>query len=765
MKTHILLLAITLIAPFCFATDKLPMVDFYKYDEVKLLPSPFLSAMEKDVELINAMKPDKLLSGFRQEAGLLPKDSKYEGWESQGVAGQFLGHYLSANAIYYVYSKNPQTLYKINYCIDELELCQMKNGNGFLGAFPEGKRIFEEIGQGRIYSKGFDLNGGWVPLYVIHKLLAGLIDVYQYTDNKKSMQIAIKLSDFLYNTFFHLTDDQIQKVMDCEHGGIKEALANMYHLTNDKRYLDLSNKFTHKSIVTPLSNHIDDLQGLHANTQVPKIIGSARYFELTGNSSDSVVAGFFWNTVVNNHTYANGGNSDGEHFGEAGHLSDRLSLVNSETCNTYNMLKLTEHLFQWKPSVHYMDYYEKALYNHILSTINPQTGEGMYYTPLASGGKKGYLLASYPVCCSGTSMENHVKYNRAIYAHQANDIYVNLFIPSILERKKDGLKITQTANLPETDNIQLTINVPKPEKIKLLIRNPHWSSNTTLTINNEVLNLTQMNNGYIIVDRIWKDNDKVCLKFDLEPYIEKMPDNKKRVALFWGPQLLAANLGEAEIDYSKDIPVIISGKKDIKEWISKKSHYPLSFRMNVSQTSPEGYLMPLSSIYKEHYQVYWDVFSDEEWSDTKKKYAEELRKNQELEKSTIDYCVLGEMQPERDHNMNSDAGTTGLFNKKKYRSAWIGGWFSFDMVVLPEKTTHMFITFWGEEYYPASFKIEVDGQLLKQPEYQDKTKEFIQVKYILPEELTQGKEKVRIKIESAPDRMTPKVFNCRTTSL
>ncbi len=750
---------------FCEANPgNSPHIALFNYNEVKLLPSPFLSAMSKDVELLQAVEPDKFLSGFRSEAGLEPKASKYGGWESDGVAGQSFGHYLSAYAIWYAYSGDQNALKKLNYCMDELELCQKTNGNGYLAATPNGKRIFKEVSEGNIYSKGFDLNGGWVPVYVMHKVLAGLMDVYIYTGNKKALNIAQNLGNFLYATFAHLTNEQIQKVLDCEHGGIKESLANLYGLTNEKRFLELSGKFTHTAITDPLEHHQDHLSGLHANTQVPKIVGSARYYELANNPNDSVIASFFWETVTQNHTYVNGGNSDGEHFGDPGKLSNRLSLSNSETCNSYNMLKLTEHLFCWNPVSKYMDFYEKSMYNHILATISPETGTGMYYTPLVSGGKKSYLSFDYPVCCSGTSMENHVKYNRLIYAKSdKQDILVNLFIPSVLDWKEKKITISQYANIPANNTSELIINTPSKSKFRLMIRSPYWSKNTRIFINTEEIQCSVSPQGYFVLERTWKNNDKVTLQFGLETYTVAMPDNDKRVGLFYGPVLLAADLGEKDIDMESQIPVIIPEDKTPETWISKISDYPLRFKMHVAENPSDVTLIPMYNIHKQYYQVYWDIFGKDEWKKIEDKYKAERKKIQELEKITLDYCVLGEMQPERDHNFRGHNTPNGLFNKKKFRGTWLEGWFSFEMKVSPDQPVDMVVTYWGQDANKHEFDLLIDDYLLEKQELPAmETEDFRQVVYHLPAGTTKDKEKMTVRFNTIPNKMTPRVFNCRT---
>lgn len=552
----------------------------FKMNEVVITKGPFKHAEEKEAAYLLELEPDRFLSGFRSEAGLVPKAPKYEGWESLGVAGQTLGHYMSACAMYYATSGDERFLQKLEYIINELDSCQQANGNGYLAATPGGKKIFAEVSAGNIYSQGFDLNGGWVPLYVMHKVLAGLIDAYQYARSEQALRIAEKLADWMYGTFYHLTEDQMQKVLACEFGGMNEALANLYAYTKNDKFLLLAQRFdNHKAIMDSLAIGVDDLEGKHANTQVPKMIGAARLYELTGSKRDSSIASFFWHTVVDNHSYVNGGNSDGEHFGTPRKLNERLSTSNTETCNTYNMLKLTRHLFSWQSLPEYSAYYERAVFNHILASQNPDDGMCTYYTPLISGGKKGYLSPFQSFCCcSGSGMENHVKYGDFIYSEGSDSsLFVNLFIPSRLTWTARDLIVTQDTDIPSSNKTVLTVKTEMPQSVVFRLRYPEWAESMSLKVNGKSVSLKASGNNYVSIEREWKDNDKLEITFGIKFYTVAMPDNEKRVGLFYGPVLLAGELGQEEPDMEKDIPVLVNNNKPVSEWLKKVSDSPLRF--------------------------------------------------------------------------------------------------------------------------------------------------------------------------------------------
>lgn len=737
----------------------------FKMGKVRLLDGPFKHAEQVEAAYLLKLEPDRLLSGFRKEAGLEPKAPKYEGWESEGVAGHTLGHYLSACAMYYATSKNTRYLERVNTIINELELCQNANGDGYVAATPGGKKIFQEVAAGNIRSQGFDLNGGWVPLYVMHKVLAGLIDAYQFVGNKKALSVANSLGIWLCKTFSQLDDEKMQLVLACEFGGMNEALANLYEITHNANFLKLAKRFDdHKYIMDALSQKKDELEGKHANTQIPKIIGAARLYELTGNKRDSVIANFFWNTVVKHHTYVNGGNSDGEHFGAPDKLNERLGTSTTETCNTYNMLKLTTHLFSLQAKPEYSDYYERAVFNHVLASQNPIDGMCTYYTPLVSGAIKIYMspFNSF-VCCSGSGMENHVKYGDFIYSRGSDkSLFVNLFIPSVVDWEDQGITLTQTTDIPSSNTSDLSIETKTPKHCIIRIRNPKWATKTTIKINNKTISINALRDSYISLERTWQNGDKIEITFDMDLYTVAMPDNPDRVGIFYGPALLGGELGKNEPDLTKDIPVLITNKRPISQWLTKVSDKPLQFKTKGVASPADITLIPFYNMHHQHYVVYWDVFDQQQWAKTEKAYKTELARLQQLDKITMDLITLGEMQPERDHNFRGEGLGNGMSNKKKWRAAWVGGWFAFDMKVLPDAPVDLLVTYWGGETPEKEFEISIDNQILiTQKISNNKPGEFFEMSYQIPQEQTKGKDKVTIKFKGVNKNWTGAIYNAR----
>lgn len=407
--------------------------------------SPFRQALKADSGYILALKPDRLLYRFYKNAGLAPKDSIYGGWENAGLSGHTLGHYLSACAMMYASTDNKAFKDRINYIVHELAKCQAARETGYVGAIPNEDSLWYKVQHGIIKSGGFDLNGAWSPWYTVDKIMAGLVDAYLYAGNKQALKIVTRIADWTGTIISGLTNEQRQKMLRCEYGGMNDVLATLYSLSGQKKYLDLSYQFYDDFVMQPLAEGKEDpLAGKHSNTNIPKLIGSARQYELTNNNADHTIASRGWNILVHGHTYVNGGNGNYEYLGAANKLNDALSDNNTETCCTYNMLKLTGHLFCWQPNSQLIDYAERALYNDILASQNPNTAMTLYFEPLRMGGKKQFSDSFNTfTCCVGSGMENHSKYGENIYFEGVDgSLYVNLFIPSQLNWKdKQRIKI------------------------------------------------------------------------------------------------------------------------------------------------------------------------------------------------------------------------------------------------------------------------------------------------------------------------------------
>jgi DUF1680 family protein len=736
----------------------------FNLKDVQLLESPFKKAMEVDVTYLLSVEPDRLLSAFRSHSGLKPKGKMYEGWESSGLAGHTLGHYLSAISMHYASTRDPEFLKRVNYIVKELDECQVARKTGYVGAIPKEDTIWAEVAKGDIRSRGFDLNGGWSPWYTVHKVMAGLLDAYLYCNNAEALKVCKGMADWTGKTIKNLDDEKLQKMLLCEYGGMAETLANLYAINGDKKYLELSYKFYDKKILDPLSQKQDILPGKHSNTQIPKIIASARRYELTGDKKDKAIADFFWETIVNHHSYATGGNSNYEYLSDADKLNDKLTENTTETCNTYNMLKLTRHLFAVAPSAMLMDYYEKALYNHILASQNHTDGMMCYFVPLRMGGTKHYSTPFDDfTCCVGSGMENHVKYNESIYFKGADgSLYVNLFIPSVLNWASKGLSVKQQNTFPNDDHISFTISTKKPLMMAIRIRKPKWTSAATISINGKTQNAATDDQGYIVLNRKWSNNDKIEFTTPEKLYTEAMPDNANRRAVFYGPVLLAGVLGNTEPDPLKGVPVFVTSETDPNQWLQMVDKKQLSFRtVNISKPE-EVTLIPFNQTQNQYYSVYWDVFTPQAWVVQQKAYDEQKKKQQELEARTMDILRIGEMQPERDHNFISENATTGEDHQKKWRSTENGGYLQYEMKVDANAQNTLINSYWGMDNRGRKFDILIDGvKLATEDLNQYKESRFYDISYTLPIELTKGKQKVTVKLLPQKDNSAGPVYGSR----
>ncbi|MFX1705135.1 glycoside hydrolase family 127 protein [Chitinophaga sp. CC14] len=734
--------------------------------EVTLLDGPFKTAMQADAQYLLKIDPDRLLSAFRTNAGLPAKGKQYGGWETGGLAGHTMGHYLSACAMQYAATKDTAYLNRVNYLVSELALCQQNRRNGYIGAFPNDNKLWSEIAAGDIRSRGFDLNGGWSPWYTVHKIMAGLLDAWLYCNNAEALQVNKGIADWTGNIIKNLSEEQMQKMLICEYGGMAETLVNTYALSGDKKYLDLSYRFYDKRILDSLAIGKDILPGKHSNTQIPKAIASIRRYELNKDPKDAAIARYFWEVVTRDHSYANGGNSNYEYFGPARQLNEALTDNTTETCNTYNMLKLTRHLFALEPQARLMDYYEKALYNHILASQHHETGMMCYFVPLRMGGHKEYSdeFETF-TCCVGSGMENHVKYGESIYYRGADgSLFVNLFIPSILEWKDKGIKVKQENNLPADNRVTLTVSTKKTTSFTLRIRKPVWARpGITLKVNGAEQSLQTDESGYFIITRSWKNNDQVTLTLPADVYTEALPDNPNRQALFYGPVLLSGILGEKEPDPVSGVPVLVTPNQQPGTWINRTDdHNTLLFRTAGTAQPKDVALTPFYQTRNEYYTVYWDVFTPQSWEEQQVKYAAAKKAQQELDARTTDILRPGEMQPERDHEFTGEKTSTEEEHGRKWRIAWPGGYFSFNMKVDPNSRHSLQCTYWGMDNRGRTFDIIVDGTTIATEDINKfKESRFYPVSYAIPEHLTKGKQSVNIRFVPKANNSAGPLYGCR----
>ena len=692
-------------------------LEHFDIKDVRLSESAFKKAQDMDIRYLLSLDPDRLLAPYMKEAGLEPKAENYTNWENTGLDGHVGGHYLSALSYMYASTGNQEIKERLDYYISELKRCV--DAEGYLSGVPHGRQIWKEISEGNIRAASFGLNDRWVPLYNIHKIYAGLRDAYLITGNKDALKMFLDLTEWMYNLTEGLTEEQLQDMLRSEQGGLNEVFADAAALSGDSRYLDLAKRFSHKYLLDFLIAKEDKLTGMHANTQIPKVIGYKRIADIEGNQTWNDAASFFWETVVEKRSISIGGNSVYEHFHPAEDFSSMLtSEQGPETCNTYNMLRLSRMLYTTSADSKYMDYYERALYNHILSTINPIQGGFVYFTPMRSG---HYRVYSQPQtsfwCCVGSGIENHARYGEMIYSHKADEeLVVNLFIPSTLKWGKTVIE--QINNFPAEEGTTLLINPKKASEFTVSIRVPEWTSGDRMNprVNGEAVEGV-IEEGFLKIDRKWTKGDRLTVDLPMSLRAVQLPDMSENYSFMYGPMVLAASLGKEDqlgmyADDSRgghiaagkklplnEMPLIVGEKEDMLSRISKVEGRPLTFRM--TGLAPLKYkeltLVPFSSLHECRYMVYWPLVSEDEWRARLAKQEMDEKARIALEMMTADKVTCGEQQPESDHFANVANSVNGDNDGRHWRRTRNEGWFSYVMNPKGKTIQHIRIVCQGQE--------------------------------------------------------------------
>lgn len=653
-------------------------IETFPINSVRLADSQFLKNQQADIHYLLGLDADRLLAPYLKGAGLPAKADNYSNWENTGLDGHIGGHYVSALSYMVAATGNKEIAARLDYVLSELKRCQDARKDGYLGGVPEPDQIWGEIAKGTINANSFGLNNRWVPLYNIHKIYAGLRDAYVIAGRKQAKDMLVKLTDWMIQEVSQLTDDQIQQLLISEHGGLNETFADVAELTGDKKYLKLAHQFSDQRILQPLMKGEDKLTGMHANTQIPKIIGYKRIADMEGLSDWDRAVKFFWDVVVNKRSVSIGGNSEREHFNPTDNFTTLLaSEQGPESCNTYNMLRLSKLLYQTTADKNYIDYYERALYNHILSTMNPVQGGFVYFTPMRAGHYRVYSQPQTSMwCCVGTGIENPARYGEMIYAHEGNDLIVNLFIPSTLTWNDITLK--QENQFPQQPSTDLTLTLKKSKTFALKIRKPEWCDNAKLVVNGSPVDY-QLDNGYITIKRQWKSGDRIRVETPMHLTAITTPDGKPQYSFLYGPIVLAAKISTDQQDglFADDsrgghiangpklpqvqMPALIGNASDILSHLEPVKGQPITFALK-GLTTPayEGiHLVPFYQLYECRYQIYFPLYSQEEWSKKQEEIAAAEKANMQLEAATTDKVFCGEQQSESDHFFKSSNSWNG----------------------------------------------------------------------------------------------------------
>jgi DUF1680 family protein len=738
----------------------------FNLSDVKLLDgSPFKTAMEKDSAYLMVIEPDRLLFRFYQNAGLPTKGKIYGGWESDGLSGHTLGHYLSACALFYSNTGNVEFKNRVDYIVSELARCQQARNTGYVGAIPNEDTLWAKVSRGEIKSAGFDLNGAWSPWYTVHKVMAGLVDAYLYCGNGQALKVVTGMADWTEKVMKNLTEEQRLKMLNCEYGGMQDVLVSIYSITGNRKYLDLSYKFDDDFVMGQLAKGIDPMAGKHSNTNVPKAIGAARRYELTGNQSDKKISTFFWQILALHQAYVIGGNSNYEYLGEPDKLNDRLSDNTCESCNSYNMLKLTRHLFAWDPDSRLFDFYERTLYNHILSSQNPENGMMCYFTPLRMGTRKEFSdQFNTFTCCVGSGMENHSKYAEAIYNETPDsDLYVNLFIPSELNWRTRSATVKLETGFPYDNKIVISVGLKKSQTFSFLLRQPSWAKEgIEATVNQKTVKIIRNSSGYAEVKRKWNNNDKIEITLPMDLHTESMPDNTDRIAFLYGPLVLAADLGDSLPDPVFGTPVLLTDNRNIKDWVKPIDLKSLTFETKGIGQPKDIVLKPFYTLYNKYYSVYFDFFTNTGWLARQEEYEADKKQQQLIENRTIDNFRIGEMQPERDHNLvATEKSYVDIALGRTGREARRDNSFTFTMKVNPGMDNILLLTYIGDDK-DRKFDVLVNGIKIAYVEWDGGiTGKFYNNEYVIPADLIGNKTSVSIKIDANHERTAGRIFGCR----
>ncbi len=751
-------------------------------NKVVLNSGLFKQSEEKGKSYLLYLDVDRLVAPCYEAIGKEPKNKRYGGWESMEIAGHSIGHWLSAAAMMYHVTGDEKMKEKLDYAVAELSYLQSFDSEGYVSGFA--KDCFEEVFTGDFRVESFGLGGSWVPWYSIHKIYAGLIDAYRLTGNIQALAVVKNLSDWAYKGLSKLTDEQFQRMLTCEYGGMNEVMADMYEITNDPRYLDLAIRFCDQSILNPLIEGVDHLEGQHANTQFPKVIGAAKLYDVTGDEVYKKLVTFFWEQVINHRSYVIGGNSNAEHFGPID--TEPLGVLTTETCNTYNMLKLTEYLFDWSPDSRYMDYYENGLYNHILASQDPDSGMKTYFVSTEPGHFKVYCSPDDSFwCCTGSGMENPARYTKNIYTRKDNALYVNLFINSTITLEDKEIQLVQETTFPTGNKSEILVKEANGAELSIKIRVPYWlTGNMNTRINDELVN-GEVINGYLELKREWTAGDRIVfdLPMKLHRYVSK--DDPQKQAFMYGPIVLAGALGkenfpETDIvaDHQQfnnykliDVPTLVTAEDDLDKWIKLIDDKTLTFETKAigQPGSVIVKMVPFYALHHERYTLYWKVMNEKEFAsfvDHEKEAMEKLRA------ITVDHVQPGEQQPEKDHQVKAKNSETGYLNivHQSWRDAKDVGYFSYQMAVDGKLPMFLLVTYYGGDgkhyidgkAYQRDFTIEVDGShVAKQTLISSKAGELIDVCYPIPTVLTKSKEKVEVKFTSTEGNIAGGIYGVR----
>ena len=763
----------------------------FSLSDVRLLSQgPFYKAMEKCQQYLLDADVERMLNRHRRQAGIEEKEQYPGSNQPAGTRPVYWDHYLSGISLMYAQSGDERFLERVNYMIDEIYMCHEKMRDEKKDRRPWRTQALNTISGGMITldepdELGFPWGGTsgnfW---YGIHKELAAFRDAYLYANNKKALKLYIEEADEIVDFVLNVNPDLFDDMLDLEHGGMNEVFADLYALTGDRKYIDVSMKFNHQKVVLNIADGKDVLFGRHANAQIPIFAGTARQYQLTGDEVSRLATENFLDMVYRNHTTCIGGNSCYERFGRPGEITKRLGFSSCETCNSYNMLKVSLAYFESTGDLRYMDYYEKTLYNHILASQDPQSGGVTYYTALRPGSFKSYSKGfdlEDVWCCVGTGMESHSQYGKAIYFHNVKDLYINLFISSELNWEEKGFRCTLETSFPEAETILIKIKENQSFNGQIYMRYPSWLKRTPrVWINGNSVEIESCKGDYIRLSHQWQSGDEIRVEMPMDLHLEHANDDPYLSTIYYGPLVLAGELGAEKmpgsdlvrharryndwITETSDIPLFIANKVDLSAWIKQDKSNTLKFTTyNAGQLNGESkeiILVPYYQMHHQRYSVYWKIYSPHEMEYRNKIVQDEV--NPASEKDEIAHNVRGKRMKTSTIKDNRHFWE----NNRVGRYAENGGWFSYDLKLNPVfDRNYLVVTYWGSGSKNQAVKVLVNGMLVKTENlYNRWPLTYYEEVYELAPEMTSKKDKITVRFE-APDGMnTGHVFGAKITS-
>lgn len=755
--------------------------------DVSLLDGPFSNARDLNLEVLFQYDVDRLLAPYRKEAGLPKKAECYPNWD--GLDGHVAGHYLSAMAMNFKATSNAECGRRMSYMLSELKTCQDAHaathadwGTGYAGGFPNSEKLWSTFKKGdfSVYYSS------WAPFYNLHKMYAGLRDAWLYCGNEEARTLFLRFCDWGIDLTSALSDDQMQQMLGVEHGGMNEMFADAFQMTGDSRYLIAAKRFSHRALLDPLSEGVDNLDNKHANTQIPKFTGFARIAELDPDLRFGRAGRFFWETVTANRSLVFGGNSRREHFPARDACVDFVNVVDGpESCNSYNMLKLTEHLFRSRPSAHYADYYERTLFNHILSAQHPEHGGYVYFTPARPRHYRVYSAPNEAMwCCVGTGMENFGQANRFIYTRSRDSLFLNLFVASDLRWPEKGMKIRQETRFPFEERTKLTV-LEGSSRFTLLVRYPGWVDKGAmkLFVNGKAVAIDSAPSSYVGIKRKWKKGDTVQIELPMRNRVEPLPNVPEYLAFTRGPIVLAAKTGTEDLkglvaddgrwsQYAggallpvDQAPILIEEDiRNIADRLMPVQDNPLHFKLDVKMINPVDLeLEPFYGIHDSRYMLYWLALTPDGYKTYLDSLARVEAEKLALESRTVDHVAAGEQQPETDHAMRKEKSNTGNNLNAFWRDASDGGFFSYDLATRSENGLSLWVRYWGAEWGSRKFDILIDDAPLAAEDNTGRWNQslFRDVVYAIPDSMVQGKSRIRVKFRASPGSTAGAVYGVR----